>query len=351
MQAFEYNILDFEIVTVAELLQRRPDSAINIMAQLSRHLWAEWGTDFQRYYNIQCPFGLLREFLLTHLEASDDTHGLKPHPEDKIHDKIPNTNNDMSDKEEDAEESSSCHSSNVSSIKSSIKRDRVNDNDANVNDTIPAPSNASEASLASKKSDMSDDSSKELGNVVANQVGWYFSQFGGWLASCLQKLNLGSNIGNPDQTNIGNPDQMKDESTLLHALQEAFKANASISHSLNHPVTFVVYDKTNDAFVGTASLQKDDMRVCMELGGLWLANVYVVPHWRDIGVGRAMCKHALDYARNVYGHDKETPRVHLWTFTEELQDWYARKFGFRLAKIVPEARMNVSSIRVMCLEL
>jgi len=245
MQAFEYNILDFEIVTVAELLQRRPDSAINIMAQLSRHLWAEWGADFQRYYNIQCPFGLLREFLLTHLEASDDTD-------------LPNSN---------------------------------------------------------------------IGNPDQ------------------------TNIGNPDQTNIGNPDQMKDESTLLHALQEAFKANASISHSLNHPVTFVVYDKTNDAFVGTASLQKDDMRVCMELGGLWLANVYVVPHWRDIGVGRAMCKHALDYARNVYGHDKETARVHLWTFTEELQDWYARKFGFRLVKIVPEARMNVSSIRVMCLEL
>jgi GNAT superfamily N-acetyltransferase len=128
------------------------------------------------------------------------------------------------------------------------------------------------------------------------------------------------------------------------------------------PITFVAYHEVNRKFVGTATLDVDDMNVSLDdiyalddnlvntndagttsgslpkatsPANLWLANVYVVPHYRGLGIGKLLCQHALDYARHVMKPSGYASHLHLWTFNEQLQSWYTT-MGFRNVGIIDQ---------------
>lgn len=94
----------------------------------------------------------------------------------------------------------------------------------------------------------------------------------------------------------------------------------------SHPITFVAFEKDTEVFLGTASLEISDMGLNhASCGRLWLGNVFVVPQFRNKGLGTTLCKHALDYAKNMCG----ARLLHLWTFTPDLGAWYEKTFGFK----------------------
>lgn len=102
------------------------------------------------------------------------------------------------------------------------------------------------------------------------------------------------------------------------------------------PSTFIAVHKASGAFVGTATLDVHDMMLRPDLGKLWLANVYVVPQYRNMGIGLTLVNHATDYARQIVKTSGCADTLHLWTFTEQLAAWYGKHCGFthvcRIAK-------------------
>lgn len=77
---------------------------------------------------------------------------------------------------------------------------------------------------------------------------------------------------------------------------------------------------------GFCSLTVDDLGISRD-DGVFLANLYVVPERRGMGVGRTLVKKAIE----MVPRDRA---LYLWTYTDELVDWYRRDFGFEVESVI-----------------
>lgn len=108
------------------------------------------------------------------------------------------------------------------------------------------------------------------------------------------------------------------------------------------PVAFIARHKVSGKFIAIASIDMSDMKLMIELGHCWLANVYVVPHYRSFGIGRAICKHAIDFARQVIKSKRNSNSLYLWTFNSHLSNWYSKHFGFQHVCVIPKHGNHVN---------
>jgi len=67
--------------------------------------------------------------------------------------------------------------------------------------------------------------------------------------------------------------------------------------------------RVDGAMAGIASVVAHDLPTCPDLGP-WLANVLVLPPWRRRGIGSALVRHVMDYARTL------APTLYLYTFDQ-----------------------------------
>lgn len=109
--------------------------------------------------------------------------------------------------------------------------------------------------------------------------------------------------------------------------------------------TFVAYNIITDEFVGTCSIDvKDGIKLNLHKKCAWLCDVYVCEGYRSVGLGLSLCRHALEFAREVLG----VSEVRLWTSLLELEEWYVREFGFELlcVKLVQGSYREVRVLRL-----
>jgi GNAT superfamily N-acetyltransferase len=86
---------------------------------------------------------------------------------------------------------------------------------------------------------------------------------------------------------------------------------ADIAHSLDPAVTVPKFFacRIHGELAGIASVVPHDLPTCPELGP-WLANVLVLPQWRQRGIGRALVRHVMDYTCAL------VPSIYLYTFDQ-----------------------------------
>lgn len=86
---------------------------------------------------------------------------------------------------------------------------------------------------------------------------------------------------------------------------------ADIARSLDpdvHVPKFFGY-RINGVLAGIASVVAHDLPMCPTLGP-WLANVLVLPQWRQRGIGSALVRHVMDYTC------ARVPALYLYTFDQ-----------------------------------
>lgn len=90
--------------------------------------------------------------------------------------------------------------------------------------------------------------------------------------------------------------------------------------------------------IGTSMLVFDDMVTRTDLGP-WLGGVYVLPEYRDHGVGTELTRHAMDKAREL-----ELPV--LWLYTAKARHLYERLgWKFVSEEYYPVESQNVSIMK------
>ena len=110
------------------------------------------------------------------------------------------------------------------------------------------------------------------------------------------------------------PDAIPTLAEWFHAEWHSYdgRSRAEIEHqlrdSLNHnslPITFIAVSSAD--VIGTVSLDKSDLPLYDHLSP-WLASLYVVPIRRRAGVGRALVRHLVTFAR-----ERGISPLYLWT--------------------------------------
>lgn len=94
---------------------------------------------------------------------------------------------------------------------------------------------------------------------------------------------------------------------------------------LYHEHTLVAIETHTNALLGFCSITTNDLGIA-RTDGLFLANLYVLPSYRNQGIAKTLISHTIS----------SVPKLYLWTYTDELVNWYKNVFGF----IIPNYLTN-----------
>jgi GNAT superfamily N-acetyltransferase len=109
------------------------------------------------------------------------------------------------------------------------------------------------------------------------------------------------------------------ELTNITSLDKMINYYRSANSTL-YPIVYVIFSDT--ILIGTIMVDKEDMGLYTHLSP-WLANVFIVPEYRNSGYASLLINHVIKNHKILY----------LWTYNDRYAEFYSR-FGFKILDIV-----------------